>query len=95
MLHLFEPSDWRPTDRRSAFVLFHGGGWTGGTPRRMYPFAAHAAQRGMLGVSVEYRLLNPKRGTTVLDAVHDARRTDRFLESLRLLPASSVSSRGR
>lgn len=80
-LHVFEPDGWKPTDRRGCFVIFHGGGWTGGEPRRMYPFAEHFARQGMVGISVQYRLLNAKRGTTVFDCVKDARSAVRFVRS--------------
>jgi acetyl esterase/lipase len=80
-LHVFEPKDWKASDRRSCFVVIHGGGWTGGEPRRMYPFANHFAQRGMVGISVQYRLLNAEQGTTVDDCVKDGRSAVRFVRS--------------
>jgi acetyl esterase/lipase len=38
-LSVFEPAGFAKTDKRAAFVTIHGGGWRGGVPRRMYPFA--------------------------------------------------------
>ncbi len=32
-LFVVNPDDWKAADRRPALVLFHGGGWTGGTGR--------------------------------------------------------------
>lgn len=78
-LHLFAPDEHRSQDRRAAFVIFHGGGWTGGSPRRSYPFAKHFAQRGMVGISVGYRLLRRDSPTTVFDCVRDARSAVRFV----------------
>jgi acetyl esterase/lipase len=78
-LHIFEPQGFQASDRRACFVVIHGGGWTGGAPRRMYPFAAHYAERGLVGISVEYRLLNPKAGTTVFDCVADGRSAVRYV----------------
>jgi acetyl esterase len=80
-LHLFLPPGWKATDRRPAFVTIHGGGWTGGTPSRMYPFAAHFATRGMVGISVEYRLLNAAAGVTVFDCVQDGRSAVRYVRA--------------
>ena len=80
-LHIFEPEGFQPSDRRAAFVVIHGGGWTGGQARRMYPFAEHFARLGLVGISVEYRLLNPKQGTSVFDCVKDARSAVRFIRS--------------
>jgi acetyl esterase/lipase len=77
-LHVFLPPGWKASDRRPAFVTIHGGGWGGGTASRMYPFAAHFASRGMVGVSVEYRLLNAAAGVTVFDCVQDGRSAVRY-----------------
>ena len=80
-LHVFEPKDWQRGQKRSCFVVIHGGGWTGGEPRRMYPFAAHFANQGMVGISVNYRLMDPEVGDTVFDAVIDARSAIRFIKA--------------
>ena len=77
-LHLFEP-ETRATEPIPAALVIHGGGWTGGNPRRFYPFAAHFARQGMLGISLEYRLLNREAGTTVFDCVKDGRSAVRYL----------------
>jgi acetyl esterase/lipase len=80
-LHVFEPDGLRAGDRRPCFITIHGGGWAGGEPRRMYPFADHFARLGMVGISVEYRLLSPKQGTTVFDCVRDGRSAIRYVRS--------------
>lgn len=80
-LHVFEPEGWQPSDKRACFLVIHGGGWTGGEPRRMYPFADHFAKRGMVGISLQYRLRNPQQGTTVFDCVKDGRSAVRFVRS--------------
>jgi len=78
-LHIFEPDGHQPTDRRPVFLAIHGGGWTGGSASGFYPFAAHFAAHGMLGVSLEYRLLSGKNGTTVFDCVRDSRSAVRWI----------------
>ncbi len=97
-LHVFEPEGWRADDRRSCFVVIHGGGWTGGQPRRMYPFAEHFARLGLVGISVQYRLLNARQGTTVFDCVKDGRSAVRFVrahaESLGIDPQKIIVSGG-
>jgi len=80
-LNIFEPPGFKPTDRRAAFVSIHGGGWTGLDPRRQYPFAAHFADLGMVGISVEYRLVKPNSGTTVFDCVKDGRSAVRYVRA--------------
>lgn len=80
-LHIFEPADWKVTDRRPCFIAMHGGGWVGGAPRRFYPIAEHFTKFGMVGISIEYRLAKPKAGITVFDCVQDARSAVRFVRS--------------
>ena len=81
LLHVFQPDGWESDQRRPCFLVIHGGGWTGGEPRRMYPFASHFARLGMVGMSVQYRLLDAKSGTSVLDAVSDVRSALDFIRS--------------
>ncbi|MBT5018676.1 MAG: alpha/beta hydrolase [Planctomicrobium sp.] len=78
-LFVFEPDGHQPTDQRPVFLAIHGGGWTGGTPRWFYPLADHFAQQGMLAISLEYRLMNKQRGTTVFDCVKDTHSAVRYL----------------
>ncbi|MDZ7618971.1 MAG: hypothetical protein U1E05_18345, partial [Patescibacteria group bacterium] len=72
-LHFFEPQGFQPSDRRACFLIIHGGGWRGLSPRRMYPFAAHFARLGMVGICPEYRLVRPDAGVSVFDCVRDSR----------------------
>ena len=72
-LNVFDPPGLAPGDRRPCLVSIHGGGWTGLSPRRMYPTVAHFAARGVVGIAVEYRLARPNDGETVWDCVRDAR----------------------
>ena len=78
-LHIFEPKGFRSTDRRTCFIAIHGGGWSGGEPRRFYPFAAHFADLGMVGISLEYRLINKKLGTTPFECAKDGRSAVRYV----------------
>ncbi|MCB9954237.1 MAG: prolyl oligopeptidase family serine peptidase [Planctomycetaceae bacterium] len=97
-LHLFEPEGLAEKKPVPCFLVIHGGGWTGGEPRRMYPFADYFAKRGMLGVSLHYRLLNKQLGTTVFDCVADGQTAVRFLrthaEELGIDPDKIVVSGG-
>ena len=63
-----EPAGEAP---RPAIVFFHGGGWNGGNPKQFIGHARHLAERGMVGISVQYRLKND-HGTTPIDAATDA-----------------------
>jgi acetyl esterase/lipase len=97
-LHLFLPEGWQASDKRHCFLTIHGGGWTGGEPRRMYPFAAHFAKQGLVGISLEYRLINKPPGATPFECVKDGRSAVRYLKShaaeLGIDPAKIVVSGG-
>ena len=80
-LFLFEPEGHITEASRPAVLVIHGGGWAGGKPRWMYTFSDYFAQQGLVGVSLEYRLMNAKAGTTVFDCVKDARSAMRYLRS--------------
>lgn len=80
-LHIFEPAGLKAGDARACYITIHGGGWTGGNPKRMYPFADHYAKLGLVGISVQYRLYNPKLGVSVLDCVKDARSALRYVKT--------------
>jgi acetyl esterase len=83
-LHVFEPEGFAKGDKRAVFVTIHGGGWRGGVPRRMYPFADYFAKRGMVGISVEYRLAAQKLepgALTPFDCVQDVKSAIRFLKA--------------
>jgi acetyl esterase/lipase len=58
-------------DLRACHLTIHGGGWAAGAPPPMYPFAAHDACQGLVGISLQYRLYNPKAGVSVHDCVRD------------------------
>ena len=82
VLHIFEPPGFQKGDRRPCFHIIHGGGWQGMDPSRMFPFAADFARlHGMVGISVQYRLYQPKTGVTVFDCVKDARSSVRYARS--------------
>ncbi len=80
-MHLFEPAGFQRSDKRPCFLVIHGGGWTGGVPSRMYPFADHYARQGLLGISLQYRLHSAKTGVSVFDCVKDARSAVRYLKT--------------
>ena len=98
VLHIFEPEGFKASDKRPCFLIIHGGGWTGMEPRRMFPFAHHFAKKGMLGISVQYRLASTKTGATVFDCVKDARSSVRYVRAhaaeLGIDPQKIVASGG-
>ena len=59
VLDLYRPADTNLPPLRPGFVLIHGGGFTGGskTSGSMVAFGNEYAQRGYVGVSINYRLV--------------------------------------
>lgn len=98
VLHIFEPAGHKASDKRACFLVIHGGGWSGGEPRRMFPFAEHFARLGLVGISVQYRLSNAKTGFSVFDCVKDARSAMRYARAhaaeLGIDPQKIVASGG-
>ncbi len=80
-LHVFHPEGFKPSDQRPAYVVIHGGGWRSGTPRRFYPYANSLVDKGFVGISVEYRLVDRGRKTTVFDCVKDGRAAVRYIRA--------------
>jgi len=73
-LIITKPKDWQRSDERPAIVFFHGGGWVGGKPGQFDEHSTYLADRGMVAVQVEYRLLNRAAKNTPPDTcVEDAR----------------------
>ena len=52
--YVFTPP--QPRVLRSAVVLFHGGGWTDGSPDWVFAAAVQFAASGILAIPVAYRL---------------------------------------
>ena len=70
-LHIFNPEGLRLSDKRPAMVFFHGGGWSGGEPSKLYPQAKYLASRGMVAISAEYRV-RKRNNSTPRESVMDA-----------------------
>jgi acetyl esterase/lipase len=77
-LHIFNPPDIIEDQTYPAIVFFHGGGWNNGSYKAFSRQASYLASRGMIAISVEYRVKN-RHGTTPWDAVRDAKSAMRFV----------------
>lgn len=77
---LWKPADWRPTDRRPAAVFYHGGAWRAGSPSAFSRQSARLAARGMVALSVQYRLTS-QPGVTIAECVQDARSAFRWVRA--------------
>jgi len=63
---------------RPAVVFIHGGGWHSGKPEQFALLARRYAARGLVGISVGYRLAKPPE-TTVPDCVADVKSAVRWI----------------
>lgn len=74
---------WPParfTGPRPCMLFFHGGGWRNGQPRQFMPFAERLAAHGVVGLSVQYRLMG-EHEVLPLPAIQDARSALRFVRA--------------
>ena len=68
--YVFLPPGHRRGDKAHAILLFHGGGWSAGSPDWTFPTAKRFADSGLVAIAVEYRL--SLGDVTPLDALDDA-----------------------
>lgn len=76
--YIFEPAGHVATDRRPAIVFFFGGGWRAGTPGQFLPHCRHLADRGMVAISVDYRVKN-RHDAWPQDCLEDAKSAIRWV----------------
>ena len=79
-LHIFFPQNHKATDKTPAIVFFHGGGWKGGGVAHFYNQSAYLASRGMVAISVQYRVEKP-HGTTPKECVKDGKSAMRWIKT--------------
>ena len=80
-LYVVKPRDWNADDRRPAIVFFHGGGWSGGSPVAFVRQSEYLASRGMVAVSVQYRLVPREMATAPFASMQDAKSAMRWVRS--------------
>ncbi|WP_298351089.1 alpha/beta hydrolase [Runella sp.] len=78
-LHFFEPEGYKNTDKRSCFIAIHGGAWTGGEPSRFYSIINEFVKKGMVGISIQYRLIKKGESTVVFYCVKNGRTGLRYI----------------
>jgi len=69
-LWIFGESD--PKAKKPAIVFFFGGGWSTGSPAQFEDQARHFAKRGMIAITVDYRVKS-RHGVQVVECVKDAK----------------------
>ena len=79
-LFIYKPSEFDIKKKYSCIVFFHGGGWNSGNPEQFQRQSRYFASRGMVAISVEYRIKN-EHGTSPIQAMEDAKSAIRFIRS--------------
>ena len=79
-LFVYKPSEFDIKKKYSCIVFFHGGGWNSGNPEQFDRQSRYFASRGMVAVSVVYRIRNV-HGTSPIQAMEDAKSAIRFIRS--------------
>ncbi len=79
-LHIFRPPGWTAGQKNPAIVLIHGGAWVAGGADVFYPHARYFASRGMVAISIDYRLLKPD-GPPLADCLADCKSAVRFMRT--------------
>lgn len=79
-LYIYKPKGNQSGDKTPAIVFFFGGGWKGGSPAQFVEQCRYLASRGMVAVTVEYRV-SSKHDAKVEDCVRDAKSAMRWVRS--------------
>jgi acetyl esterase len=74
---IYEPAGHTARDRRPAIVFFFGGGWSSGTPGQFLPQCRYLADRGMVAISVDYRVKS-RQGVPPTECLRDAKAAIRW-----------------
>ena len=68
-MYVFHPAVQHGSESASAILLFHGGGWSAGSPEWTFDAARRFADLGMVAIPVQYRL--SEGNVTPIDALTD------------------------
>ncbi len=78
--HIFFPEHYHPNGKRSAYLYFHGGGWSLGMPEAGYNACKKITDKGMVAISFEYRLIDV-HGNEIQRSLEDAKSAVRWVRS--------------
>lgn len=97
-MDVFLPDGYDAGTQFPVFVVFHGGSWREGDPSMHYPDCEYWRGRGMIAVSVDYRLKDRDNVEVPLECVKDAKSAIRFLrvnaKELKAAPEKIVAAGG-
>ncbi|MEO2033349.1 MAG: alpha/beta hydrolase [Planctomycetaceae bacterium] len=95
--YIYEPKNHEAGDSKPAIVFFFGGGWRGGTPGQFHPHCTELSQRGLVAITVDYRVLNRQKATPqqcVSDAKSAIRWTRKNAKRLGIDPKKTIAAGG-
>lgn len=82
LMDVFLPAGYQDAEVSfPVMVIFHGGSWTGGETNWHWPDGNFWAKRGMVAVSVDYRLRHRDQVKVPLECVKDAKSAIRYLRA--------------
>ena len=97
-MSVFLPEDYVSGASFPVIVIFHGGSWRKGEASWHYPDCAYWAGRGMVAVSVDYRLSDRDGVKVPIECVKDAKSAIRYLranaDKLKIDPGRVVAAGG-
>ena len=96
-LFVYLPQKRKPNSQSPAIVFFHGGGWRAGTPAAFERQCQYFRNRGMVAITVEYRLITQhpiKIDACVEDAISAMRWVRKNASKLDINPNRIASSGG-
>jgi acetyl esterase/lipase len=79
-LYIYNPKDFKATDRRPAIVFFFGGGWSNGAPTQFAPHCRYLAAHGMVAITADYRVWT-RQHAKVVQCVADAKSAMRWVRA--------------
>jgi acetyl esterase/lipase len=77
-LYVYKPPGLKADAKSPAIVFFFGGGWTGGSPGQFERQCKHFASRGMVAVTVDYRV-SSRYQVKIEDCIEDAKSAMRWV----------------
>ncbi len=76
--YAYKPKDHAPDAKAPAIVFFFGGGWRNGSPGQFAHHSKHFAARGMVAITVEYRV-SSRHPVKIEDCIEDAKSAMRWV----------------
>ena len=74
------PSTRKKKYKFPAIIWIHGGGWTAGNANIFFEHAVYFANRGAVGISIEYRLIGKNKSNSIIDEIIDCKSAIRFIK---------------